>query len=592
MIEPGGKDQLPDKLYFISKGGIQLEAMGQVADEKKILARVGPGECFPVEALYERRPVFSTFRAQFDTDYYVIGMEDYLSLEERSPLFRDYCQHRADGFLESSRKIYHSHYASKGSEQFTLDSPLSLLARPEPSAFSPDTPIRDVLSHMAEKGLRVVAVVNPASEPIGIFSIEDLLDLMAKSGLDTNSPVSLVMRKSTPILSPQNLGHEAALLMAMYGFDYLFVADNGRLTGILTERDLFSLQRVGLGEISNMIRRASSLEVLKKAAGDIRLLASNMLAQGVSAEQLTRIISTLNDHLSERVIQLEIERSGIEGIDFCWIALGSEGRLEQTFCTDQDNGIIFVSSMDKSDEEIRSTLLPVAQRINQSLAECGFPLCKGNIMAGNPQWCLSLDEWKKRFSAWIAEPVPEALLNSTIFFDFRPMSGYSPAAEELRSWLMNAAEKNRRFIHLMVDNALERGAPVGFFNNFVVDKNGDHPNTIDLKLSGIALFADAARIYALANGLPETGTADRLRAAAKKGKIEGDSAEAWIDGFYFIQMLRLRHQFELGRAGREMHNRINPYELNELDRRIFLESLKQAGKVQKSLSSSYGIKAM
>jgi signal-transduction protein with cAMP-binding, CBS, and nucleotidyltransferase domain len=44
-------------------------------------------------------------------------------------------------------------------------------------------------------------------------------------------------------------------------------------------------------------------------------------------------------------------------------------------------------------------------------------------MASNPQWCLSADEWQARFAAWLRAPEPEALLRSTIFFDFRLLYG-------------------------------------------------------------------------------------------------------------------------------------------------------------------------
>ncbi|MGC2063918.1 MAG: DUF294 nucleotidyltransferase-like domain-containing protein [Thermodesulfovibrionales bacterium] len=589
VLVPG---QVPDKCYFIRRGGVQLEAMGKIVDEKKVLAEIGQGECFPLEALYEKRPVFSTFRTNSDTEYYVLQLEDYLVFEEMSPVFRDFCQHRADGFLESSRKIYHSHYATTGSEQFTLDSPLSLLVRSKPVAFAPDAQMKDVLSTMASEGLNIVVIVNPESEPLGIFTTEDLLEKVASGKLDTNASVSSVMGPVPALLSPQNYGHEAALQMAMHGYKQILVTENRKLIGVVTERDLFSLQRVGLSEISNMIRRAISPDVLSNIAQDIQLLAGNMLAQGVHAEQLTRIISTLNDHLTCRVLHLEFGREDMELPGFCWIALGSEGRFEQTFYSDQDNGIIFETPAGKTPDEIRAILVPIAQRINRVLGDCGFPLCKGDVMAGNPQWCLSHAEWKKKFSQWIDEPSPEALLNATIFFDFRPLYGQRQLGDDLITWLAGAAKKNSRFIHLMVENALERSAPVGFFNNFVVDKDRDYPNTIDLKLSGAALFVDSARIFSLANGLPYSNTAQRLRAAAEAGKIQADEVGAWIDSFYFIQTLRLRQQLEQNMSGKQTHNRVNPDTLNDLDRRIFLESLRQAGKLQKALSSLYRIRGM
>jgi signal-transduction protein with cAMP-binding, CBS, and nucleotidyltransferase domain len=138
-----------------------------------------------------------------------------------------------------------------------------------------------------------------------------------------------------------------------------------------------------------------------------------MLERGAAAEQLTYLISTLNDLLTIRVIELELHASGLAGVRLCWLALGSEGRFEQTLVTDQDNGIVFAADGDT--DTLRARLLPFAQRVNETLARCGFPLCKGGIMAGNPQWCLSVDEWRHRFDLWIDSGNPEALLHSTIF---------------------------------------------------------------------------------------------------------------------------------------------------------------------------------
>ena len=59
-------------------------------------------------------------------------------------------------------------------------------------------------------------------------------------------------------------------------------------------------------------------------------------------------------------------------------------------------------------------------------------------MAGNPAWCLSLSEWRRRFAAWVDRPEAEGLLHATIFFDFRPIGGRHPLVSELRAWLAQA----------------------------------------------------------------------------------------------------------------------------------------------------------
>src|SRR5678816_748687 len=107
--------------------------------------------------------------------------------------------------------------------------------------------------------------------------------------------------------------------------------------------------------------------------------ARNLVAQGIGAESLTQFIAELNDRVTCRVIELTLARHALDDVAFCWIALGSEGRLEQTFSTDQDNGIIFDIPAGQSAATMRERLLPFADEVNRALAACGFPLCKGGI---------------------------------------------------------------------------------------------------------------------------------------------------------------------------------------------------------------------
>lgn len=321
---------------------------------------------------------------------------------------------------------------------------------------------------------------------------------------------------------------------------------------------------------------------------DIRQLTHNMMTQGVAAEQLTQLITTLNDLLTARIVELELSAAGLLQPDatqagFCWLALGSEGRQEQTFYTDQDNGIIFTVAAGETADSMRSMLLPVARRINQALADCGFPQCNGGIMAGNPKWCLSSEEWQHTFAEWIEHGSPEDLLNASIFFDFRVLYGNAKLAETLRAWLNHKAAGMPRFLHQMAANALRNRPPLGVLRGFVLDQQ----HTLDIKLNGTTPFADAGRILGLAGGSAMTNTVQRLRDIAQPLHIGTAEIEGWVDAFHFLQMLRLRHQDECSAQGKEADNRIDPEHLNELDRRILKESLRQVRKLQNRLALDY-----
>jgi len=476
---------------------------------------------------------------------------------------------------------------SKRRKRLNLHSPLAEFIRQPPVSVTPETPLREVVAAMAEQKIGSVVVVEPESQrPLGIFTLRDLLREAARPNFDQEQMVlSTIDHQSMVALNWRATAYQAEMLLARHGIHHIIVVDSAdRLAGVISQSDILDVQRGGAKAMASAIRGVRDVSGLVEAAEDIRRIGRQMLGEGAAAEQLTETLSTLNDLLAVRLLELTCLEFSLPRVDWCWMAFGSEGRFEQTLSTDQDNGIIFRASEGEADA-LRNVFLPFAQEVNRRLDACGFPLCKGNIMAGNPDLCLSLDEWKSRFLTWMRSANPDALLNATIFFDFRPIQGHSELAEELREWLLGAIPAEPMFQRFMAENAFRAKPPLGFLGNFLVDKGGAHPKTIDLKAFGSRPFVDAARILALANGIGETSTAQRLRALEKHGKMAGEDVSALVDGFYFIQQLRLRNQdagVEEGRA-----NRIEPAKLNSLDRHVLKEAFEQAKRLQLKLQMEY-----
>lgn len=578
------------RFLVIKQGVVHGEQNVAKATDADTWMELMEGECFPLGALLANRPVASVYRAGSDTFCYELAADAFRELIGTSAPFRDFCTRRIANLLEHSKQVIQAQYSQSSVEQQSLASPLSAIIRRQPVTCSPDTPIRQVLELMREHRIGSMVAVDDDGSPIGIMTLHDVLDRVAIPQIDLDLPVIEIMSTRLSTLPPQALAHEAALMMARHGFRHVLVVEHGKLAGLVSEKDLFALQRVGLRQIGTTIRHAETPQVLLQAAVDIRKMAHNMMAQGVSPEQLTQFISAFNDLLTARVVDLECKASGLTGTPLCermcWMALGSEGRFEQTLNTDQDNAIIFEVPAGMTADEVRARLLPVARRINETLALCGFPLCKGEIMASNPKWCLSLEEWKHTFNGWISGGSPEALLNASIFFDFRALYGAEHLAGDLRGWLAHVASDNTRFLHMMAENALRNRPPLGVVRDFVLGKE----NKLDLKLNGITPFVDAARIFGLAAGVTQTNTIQRLRASAEKMNIHESEIDAWVDALLFIQVLRLRHHDEVSAQGADddaLDNLIDPEKLNELDRRILKEAFRQARKLQARLAMEY-----
>jgi CBS domain-containing protein len=581
-----------ERFLVIKQGMVQGEQNVAHASAADTWMELAEGECFPLGALLTNRPVASVYRAGEDTFCYELTAADFSTLLGLSAPFRDFCTRRIANLLEHSKQVIQAQYTQSGTEQQSLTSPLSAIIRRAPITCAPQTSVREVLEQMQESRIGSMVAVDAAGRPLGILTLPDVLERIALPQIDLDQPVIGVMTTQLTTLPPHALAHEAALMMAKQGFRHVLVVENERLVGLVSEKDLFALQRVGLRQTGSAIRHAQHLDELQQAAADIRNMAQSMMAQGVAAEQLTQFISAFNDQLTSRVIELEYIASGIGATPLvgrlCWMALGSEGRFEQTLKTDQDNAFIFVVPEGMTADQVRAQLLPMAKRINDTLALCGFPLCLGKVMASNPRWCLSLEEWKSTFSGWIYNSTQEALLQASIFFDFRSLYGAHTLAEELRQWLARVASDNTRFQHQMAENAMRNRPPLGLVRDFVVGKE----NTLDLKLNGITPFVDAARIFSLATGVIHTSTIQRLRQSAVAMNIPVAEIDGWINAFLFIQMLRLRHHYEVSvQQGaidtQGLNNLIDPALLNELDRRILKEAFRQARKVQTRLVLNY-----
>ena len=568
---------VPQHFFIVRQGSIA----GLDPDDVTPRWRLTAGEVFPLGALLAGRAVTSRYRAEADTFCWRLSAADFETLLSRSPPFHEACTRRVASLLETSRRQLQSEYAASAARD-PLSQPLAGLLRP-PVVCTESESLATALARMRDARVGSIVVTRDDGTAAGIFTLRDLRDRVAGAEVGRERPMREVMTHNPVSLPAEALALEAALLMARHAFHHIVITQAGKVAGVVSESDLFALRRLGMTGVSEAIRAAGSLAELVRAAADVRTLAESLVAQGVAAEQLTRIVSTLNDLITARLIELECSAAGIGAGELCWMAFGSEGRHEQTLATDQDNGILFPDPADGDSEAQRARLLPLARRINQGLAACGFPLCKGEVMASHPRWCLSLSEWKLTFADWMDGPDGQALLNASIFFDFRGLWGRSDLADALRTWLARNVPDRSLFLRLMAENALRNAPPLGVLRDFAVERHADAQDSLDLKLNGVAPFVDAARILSLAAGDQHTGTVERLRALVSLRRLDTAEVDAWVDAFHFIQMLRLRHQQQQAASGHAPDNFLQPDRLNDLERRILKEAFRQSRKLQERL---------
>ncbi len=586
IIKPN--DGPVEHFYIVKQGRVVGERQHETRPGTETTFEITTGECFPLAALLGERATRTEHLAGEDTFCLQLNKAAFIRLFALSEVFRDFALRGVSSLLDQVNQQVQRRAVETLGTQYSLNTRLGELAMRHPVTCESNTPVRQAVALMHEQQVGSIVIVDGQRFPIGIFTLRDLRQVVADASADVSGPIAEHMTADPFYLSPQASAFDAAIAMTERHIAHVCLVEDRRLCGVVSERDLFSLQRVDLVHLARTIRHAARIENLVSLRGEIGLLVERMLAHGASSTQITQIITLLNDHTVCRVIELAIQDKGDPGVPFSWLCFGSEGRREQTLHTDQDNGILFEARDAAQAAEIRGRLLPLAQYINQGLAQCGFTLCKGNIMAGNPELCLSRSEWARRFAAFIREATPENLLASSIYFDLRVVWGNESACEQLRQSILEQVADNRLFQRMMAGNALRQRPPVGRFREFVLTRQGsDKAATLDLKVQGLTPFVDGARLLALANGISANNTLERLRELVSREVIDPLDGAAYEEAYHFIQQTRMQQHQLQSRQNLPYSNRVDPDSLNHLDRRILRESLRQAQRLQSSLALRY-----
>ena len=581
ILKPSGG---PVEHFYIVKQG---RVIGERPDSTETTFEITTGECFPLAALLGERATRTEHKAAEDTFCLQLNKPAFIKLFALSSPFRDFALRGVSSLLDQVNQQVQQKAVETLGTQYSLNTRLGELAMRHPVTCQPQTPLREAVTLMHEQQVGSIVIVNERKTPLGIFTLRDLRQVVADGTSDFSQAIDAHMTPAPFFLTPDHSAFDAAIAMTERHIAHVCLVKEQRLCGVVSERDLFSLQRVDLVHLARTIRNAPKVENLVAIRGEIGQLVERMLAHGASSTQITHIITLLNDHTVCRVIELTLADKGDPGVPFTWLCFGSEGRREQTLYTDQDNGILFDAKDAAEADEIRARLLPLAQQINQSLAQCGFTLCKGNIMASNPELCLSRAEWARRFSAFIREATPENLLGSTIYFDLRVVWGDEQGGEQLRQGILDQVAENPLFQRMLAENALRQRPPVGRFREFVLTRKGAEKATLDLKVQGLTPFVDGARLLALAHDIHAINTLERLRQLVAKAVIEPLDGAAYEEAYHFIQQTRMQqHQLQT-RENLPYSNRVDPDSLNHLDRRILRESLRQAQRLQSSLTLRY-----
>jgi CBS domain-containing protein len=420
-----------------------------------------------------------------------------------------------------------------------------------------------------------VGSVLVAAEPPGIVTDRDLRGRVLAQGLGAETPITQIMTRPLKTIDSDSPAFAALRLMLEENIHHLPVIEEGKIVGVISSSDLLFHQATNPIYLRGVIDDLKKPADLAHYAAEITALVEALFRGGVAAIQISQIVSSLNDALVKRLVALTLEKHGAAPAPYAWIVFGSEGRLEQTLLTDQDNALIYA----EESETAHAYFAAVAKEVVDGLIQAGFPPCAGGFMATN--WCKPLAAWQQLFTQWTHLPKPDALLDAAIFFDFRAVAG-TVSVDPLEQ-IIAAAKSQKLFLAHMARGALDFYPPLGFFNRLRSD-NGK----IDLKKGGIAPIVGLARVAALVAGSPERSTLERLRAVTDSGDfLSREDASALGEIFPFLFDLRLKQQLISTAKKRPIDHTVPLAELSNLARRHLKEAFVVIKRIQDAVRTAW-----
>ena len=590
-------------LYIIRSGGVRFllsEKDGKEGD--RVYDYRDEGDFFGLISLLSGEPSPFTIVAEEDTLCYLVKKEAFKKLIGEYPdVFLYFTSGPSKGFKQFDSRPLPADSSVKGesgAEQVLFTGRIKEVMHTNVLTCPPEETIVGVARRMTERGVGSVIVVDDIGVPIGILTDGDLRSKVLASGRLANLPVIDVMNRPVQSVSPDSFCFEAILSMMTNRIKYLPVMDGMKLVGIISEHDLMVSQGNNPVAVIKGFQQAKSIDEIVAIRKNIDLAMDVILEHGGMAGDICELITTLNDHLTRKIIVLAEEAMVREGygrpqVPYAWLALGSEGRREQTLRTDQDNALVFADNSPEGEEEVRSYFLNLSERVISGLERCGFPRCKGGVMATNPKWCQPLHVWKGYFRHWIVDVdyPAEEVLATFVFFDCRPLYGQYELVTQTAGHISELLNEGNSFAREMAKTAILHKTPLGFFKRLVVEKSGEHKNKLNLKLNGLTPLVDAIRTLALDQRVFETNTLDRISALVEKESLSPADADDLRDAFNVIMLTRVRHHVNILRQGGVPDNYVNPDELSIIQRTMLKEAFKTIDRLQGLLELRYDIKA-
>jgi CBS domain-containing protein len=528
-----------EHLYVIRKGAVRLEREGET------LQLIEEGEIFGFTSLISGRATLDV-TVEEDLLAYRISKAEFQRLLSQA----SFAGHFASGLAE--RLKYSLERQQVANFQPDLALPVSSLVRGPAIRSPPDITVGDAALIMARANVGSLLI---DSDPPSIVTDRDFRTRVLAAGRGPETPVAVVATSPVQTLASTTPIYEAWRILLDSGLHHLPVVRGSEIIGVVSSSDLLKSTASGPVAVMKKVERLPDRSTLPGYTQMVTEMVSALFSGGLEPTTIGGFVARLNDTLLTRILRWAEADFGTPPCPYAWLAFGSEGRMEQLLLTDQDNALVYQE--DSSDA--REYFARLTERVNGDLKAAGFPHCPGGYMA--TKWRSSLGEWEDRFVGWLENPTPQALLEASIFFDFRVAHVHGALSVESLDRIVERARSARTFLSAMAKSALTFHPPGGL----LLRLRGES-SKIDIKLNAISSIVFLARCYGIEAGARSSNTLQRLAAALDAGYIEKDTSETLTEAYRFLLRLRLREQLRTFAEGRLPTNIIVLGALSSLER--------------------------
>ncbi len=547
-----------DAFYIVREGAIGLYR--NFDEEQNLVDVCDVGDLFGLRIMIIKKKYRMSARADEESIVYAIPAKVFEPFIEKNKevnkfLLGTFAAHARNYYTETEKGQRIDNTISIETAQ-DLSALRSISYRKKPVTCLPGDIVEEIAKKMTKKKISCIIAVDEHKHPVGIITDRDLRANVVTGKFPVKSHVTEIMVSPVITYAKKLTVAEAQIALIKHDISHLCITKDGtpnsKLIGILSNHDLlvsFGNNPSVLIKETKRVKKPQKLRYIRK---QVAQLLTTYLEQDIPTGHILNFISEINDALVIRTVELALkEMPAPPPVTFGFLVLGSQGRREQLLLTDQDNAIVFEDVKEAEYESTQAYFLALANKITKGLHTIGYAYCPAEMMASNPRWCMSLSKWESQFNDWMTTPTEEGTLLSSIFFDFQHIYGNSTMANRLSDVVFEGVNKSNRFLGLLGVSALQKPSPLGFFKQFLVEQNGEHKDTFDIKTRAMMVLIDAARILTLYHNIK--GVNNTLRRYEKLAELEPNNAalfESCAKAFRVLIKFRTRQGLLHNDSGR------------------------------------------